>query len=262
MPEGGIPLLYDSPHSGRLYPDDFNHACDLAALHLVEDRDVDALFAGVTATGASFLKALFPRTYIDVNRDVTDIDPQFIDADEYAAARPTERAKLGIGLLHTRIKDTRIYDRALTASEVEHRIQAYYTPYHTALKTALDQLYHTHGHVYHINCHSMPSTIAMAHGRPVDIVLSDDNRTCAYAFRHAAQDFFLSKGLRVSINSPFKGAALIKNYADPAEARHSLQIEINRALYMHEDTLKRSRNFKEFQDIIKEFTVCMAAYVR
>ena len=44
-PEYGLPLVFDSPHSGALYPQDFDYACDFSALEKAEDKFVDELFA-------------------------------------------------------------------------------------------------------------------------------------------------------------------------------------------------------------------------
>ena len=45
------------------------------------------------------------------------------------------------------------------------------------------------------------------------------------------------RGYDVSLNHPYKGVELVRRYSDPARHRHSLQIEINRKLYMDEHTL-------------------------
>ena len=41
-------------------------------------------------------------------------------------------------------------------------------------------------------------------------------------------------GYRVKVNDPYKGVELVRAYSDPKAGRHSLQIEINKRLYMDE----------------------------
>ena len=54
-------------------------------------------------------------------------------------------------------------------------------------------------------------------------------------------------GYEVAINRPYKGQELVRRYANPARNRHSLQIEINRALYMDERTGAKSASFAPLQ---------------
>ena len=74
-----IPLIFDSPHSGTDYPDDFDYACDFKTLEKAEDKYVDDLFEHAPDHGAALLRALFPRTYLDVNRARDDIDPALFE---------------------------------------------------------------------------------------------------------------------------------------------------------------------------------------
>lgn len=50
-------------------------------------------------------------------------------------------------------------------------------------------------------------------------------------------------GYRVAINQLYKGAEIINRYGQPAWGRHSLQVEINRALFHDEPTGNRNKNF-------------------
>ena len=75
-PQGDtVPLVLDSPHSGAVYPEEFAYRCPLPVLRRAEDAYVDELFAAAPAHGATLIGALFPRSYIDVNRAADDFDP-------------------------------------------------------------------------------------------------------------------------------------------------------------------------------------------
>lgn len=80
QPRGeAIPLVGDSPHSGLRYPADFRYAIEFAELRSGEDTDVHVLWDALPAAGATLLVAEFPRSYIDPNRDVEDLDPGMLD---------------------------------------------------------------------------------------------------------------------------------------------------------------------------------------
>ena len=80
--------------------------------------------------------------------------------------------------------------------------------------------------------------------KPSDIVLGDlDGQSCGRDFLNELRDFWRSKGYRVTINDPFKGVELTSRYAQPTRGKNSVQIEINRGLYMDEETGEKSHNF-------------------
>ncbi|MEP6791504.1 MAG: N-formylglutamate amidohydrolase, partial [Ramlibacter sp.] len=71
---GATPVVLDSPHSGVDYPADFGHCCDLALLRSAEDTHVEKLYDFAPGLGVAWIEALFPRSYLDANRNVTEID--------------------------------------------------------------------------------------------------------------------------------------------------------------------------------------------
>ena len=79
-----LPLVFDSPHSGNIYPADFKYGCDFKILESAEDKFVDDLFATVTDYGATLLCAEFPRSYIDVNRRCDDIEPELLGGETWS----------------------------------------------------------------------------------------------------------------------------------------------------------------------------------
>ena len=192
------PVVYNSPHSGCLYPADFGYACPVDVLRRAEDTRVDDLFWEAPLYGAPLLRALFPRTYIDVNRAPDDIDPGMLDEPLPEPIRLSERAKAGHGLIRKLIRpDHPVYRRKLSLSEIRHRMNAYYLPYRAVLKDLLDETWARHGQVWHIDCHSMPSSSAYLSEtvRPVDIVLGTlDGTTCAPHFVREVKVFLESLG--------------------------------------------------------------------
>ncbi len=235
------PLVLDSPHSGRLYPADFNHSVSRRSLHRMEDGFVDLVFDDTPQQGVAFIHARFARSYIDPNRAEHDLDPQMIDGP-WPGAAPSNKSALGVGLIFRRNLDgAPIYTAPLPVDQVRHRIEAYYRPYHRLLAATLAATERRFGAVWHLNCHSMPACAAAPahHGRQeshrADFCLGDlHGKSCDPRFTQTVARRLTSMGYRVSINEPYAGAELIRRYGDPATGRHSLQIEINRALYMDE----------------------------
>ena len=159
-PTGPVrPLLLDSPHSGTDYPPDFDAAVDRDTLLDAVDTAVDDLFGAGPELGAALLKAHFPRTYIDPNRAVDDLDARILDGCWPGPLSPTEKTRRGNGLIRRTIgdDDRALYSRRLGVAEVQERIRRYHAPYHRALGEAQDRLMERFGAVYHLNCHSMGS---------------------------------------------------------------------------------------------------------
>ncbi len=248
--------MFDSPHSGIAYPEDFNYVCDFALLEKAEDKYVDELFANAPNAGAPLLCADFPRSYIDVNRCERDIDVDLLEDIWPEEINPTARSHAGIGLIRRLVRPgVPLYDRALRVMEIKHRIETCYRPYHAVLEKLIEDAHYSYGQVWHINCHSMPTqdghSFRASPLKAADFVLGDrDGTTCDLTFTHAVRDFIKSMGYKVSVNDPYKGVELVRKYSNPATGRHSLQVEVARNLYMDEDTYKKTNGFNKLKDDI------------
>jgi N-formylglutamate deformylase len=272
LPEGdAIPLVCDSPHSGVLYPHDFGYALPFEKLRAGEDTDVQVLWQALPAVGATLLAAQFPRTYIDPNRDVEDLDAALLAGTWPTPLSPGEKTRLGIGLIWREAgPDARvpIYDRLLSVAEVQNRIAAYHAPYHAAMREQIEGAYDRFGAVWHLNLHSMPANsyegLQIKSDHPLaDFVLGDrDGTTAAPEFTDMVAQALRQRGFAVAINDPFKGVALIARLGRPAERRHSLQVELHRGLYMDENTRERGAGFQPLQSALAEVSRDIAAYVK
>jgi N-formylglutamate deformylase len=262
-----VPLVFDSPHSGTEYPADYRHAASLALLRSAEDLYVEDLFGAAPEHGATLLAALFPRSYIDVNRDLGDLDPELLDAPWPGRLNPGEKTRLGIGLVRRLAKPgVPVYDRKLPVGEVEARIARCYLPYHAALDGVCDRLHEKFGLVWHINCHSMQSkgTAMTSDGpgaRRAAFVLGDrDGTTCDPELTDFVRRVLVGRGYEVKVNHPYKGVELVRRHGRPAENRHSLQIEINRALYMDEATLQKSADYGRLKADLSHLVEALANF--
>jgi N-formylglutamate amidohydrolase len=260
-----LPLVFDSPHSGTDYPADFDHAADPLTLRHAEDTHIADLWAGTVGAGAVLLEAHFPRSYVDANRAPDDMDPDQIDGDYPGTLNPSVKSRLGIGLCWTRVPPDGgpMYQRRLTAAEVAARVATYHRPYQARLRALLDDSHRRWGAVWHINCHSMQevasamSTQDRGTPRP-DFVLGDlDGTACEPALTETVRAFLTARGHSVAINDPYKGMELIRANGAPAQGRHSLQIEVNRKLYMDE----RSREPNGGYGALKECFTALAGHL-
>lgn len=253
---GSAPLVLDSPHSGVAYPADFGHACDLAVLRQAEDTHVEKLYDFAPALGVAWIEALFPRSYIDVNRNTTEVDVTLLE-DAWSDAVETDpkalnKVRLGKGLIWRMTDDgAPLYARKLSAAEVRNRIDQCWRPYHQAVAEAIDAAHARHGYSIHLNCHSMPavaSTYAtdfpgLAHA---DFVIGDrDGTTADPRLSQRLCGILRGLGYEVSYNHPYKGVELVRRYGRPGEQRHSIQVEVNRKLYMDEASLQPNAGFEK-----------------
>lgn len=251
-------MVLDSPHSGTRYPADFAHACERSVLRRAEDTHVERLYEFAPGLGVHWIEALFPRSYLDANRDLCEIDELLLNAPWPGPLPATEvqraKVRLGKGLVwRCTDEGLPIYERLLSVDEVQRRIAQCWQPYHQAVAQAIDAAHAGHGYSVHINCHSMPAVAAshatefpgLAH--PDFVVGNRDHSTSSPALAAFVCDWLKDRGHSVWLNHPYKGVELVRRHGRPAEHRHSLQLEINRALYMDERSLQMHAGFAALQ---------------
>lgn len=261
------PLVLSSPHSGSVYPHSFlrQSRLDPVSLRRSEDCFVDRLFSAAPGHGATLVKALFPRAYVDPNREPYELDPaMFADSLPSFANTRSLRVLGGLGTIARVVADgAEIYREKLPFAEAEARILACYRPYHAALSEALGRAEQRHGAVVLLDCHSMPSTAAPGErdggrGRP-DIVLGDRfGMSCTPLVIETAEQLLRGLGYRVGRNDPYAGGYITHYYGRPRRGRHALQIEINRALYMDEQRLEPHTGFARVQAHLDHLVASLA----
>ena len=252
------PLVFNSPHSGRVYPERFlaMTRLDHLSIRQSEDAYVDELFARAPHLGAPLLRAHFPRAYLDVNREPWELDPtMFVEplSDRFNTASP--RVAAGLGTLARVVAENKpIYRDRLTLEDARMRIEGIYHPYHAALQNLLSEAISVFGVALLIDCHSMPR-LTRSHNRAApDIVLGDRyGTTCAPALVDLAETIFTGAGLRVARNRPYAGGFCTRTYGRPQHGVHALQVEISRHLYMNEVTLVRHEGFESIRLLIERF---------
>lgn len=254
-----VPYVFNSPHSGRQYSQQFlaSSRLDESAIRRSEDAFVDDLFAHVVPLGAPLLRAHFPRAYLDVNREPYELDPKMFDGrlPSYANIRSI-RVAGGLGTVARIVSENHeIYRHRLPVEEALSRIEEIYKPYHSTLRRLLAQTHVTFGYAVLIDCHSMPSSVKCqtTDVRP-DFILGDRYGTsCNSELTEFACSLLRDMGYSVSRNKPYAGGFITEHYGRPASGLHALQVEINRGLYMNEATHERSSGFDDLFHNLKQF---------
>jgi N-formylglutamate amidohydrolase len=229
-------VVLSCPHAGRIYPAEFITAsiADITDLRGLEDFGVDQIIGDAVNHGIPCVTNKITRAYIDVNRPVDALDNLMLSsppADNDAT--PSRHVRAGYGLL-PRLTAARkvIHRQLLPYDEVERRIALVYQPYHCALQSALNIALRESGHAILIDCHSMPSHDQQ--NQPLaDIVLGDLNHnTLDQKIGKVLASLIEGAGYSIAWNSPYAGGYITKNYGRANSNQQSIQIEINRRLYM------------------------------
>jgi N-formylglutamate deformylase len=234
----GANLLITIPHSGERIPREtpWLHALPPEVLLLDIDRFVDRLYA--PAIGRLKIVSVTTDTHryaVDLNRAPADVDSSTVVG---APLPPGTHPKGFHWAVST--QGHPILTSPISKELHELLVLRYHDPFHERVARALSEMDPAR-EIYHLDCHSMPSRGTRAHAdegaRRPDVVLSDfDGRSARPEFLAVLKAAFESEGLQVSVNWPYKGGKITQRYGQPRTGHHTLQIELNRALYMDEST--------------------------
>ena len=239
-----LPLIVDVSRSGREYPKEYRSPLPFTTVHDNVSMYVEDLVAGAPQVGATLLYCMFPNTWVDVNRDELDMDPAVVDGQWPVKLKPTARTLEGLGLIKSKSRYGEPFqERKLSVTEIESRLIKYYRPYHAELTRIIDDLHARFGIVRQISCHCMSAVGAPTHpdaGQPrPDFCIGDlHGKTASPEFRALIVDTLKRLGYSVTVNEPYVGNVLIARNSDPSRGIDSLQIEINKKLFMDTQTFR------------------------
>ena len=220
-------ILLHVPHSSTAFPDGCN-VCfeDLdKEERLLIDYYTDELFVpDGEHNGIDSIVFPYCRLYCDVERLIND---------------PLEKAGLGIS-----------YSRWVAVDQDSQRLRSFST-LHSAFRLYADfhteaslRLLDMRGSVLLVDCHSfssIPNLLNQNSPSYIDICIGyNEDETCPSkdVIDNIVQHF-KSCGYRVGINIPFSNS---KTFSVPTEY-HTVMIEVNKKLYMNEDTLEKIDSF-------------------
>jgi N-formylglutamate amidohydrolase len=261
------PFVLCSPHSGRSYTPGFlaQSRLDPQTLRKSEDCFVDELFQGAAGLGVPLIAACFPRAYLDVNREPYELDPElFADPLPDYANCQSVRVVGGLGTIARIVADgEEIYRTRLSVDEGLDRIERLYFPFHTALEQLIEQTRAKFGRAILVDCHSMPSAqMAQSSGQRPDFVIGDRfGAACDPRLTRYLRDTIAAEGYDVQLNRPYAGGYITEHYGRPYRGVQAVQIEINRALYLDEQTFTPARGFLRLkQDLTRIAGMLFSAF--
>jgi N-formylglutamate amidohydrolase len=250
-PQWRAPIIFNSPHSGSVYPDDFLIASriDLPTLRRSEDSFMDELIADLSRRGFPVVRVKFPRSYVDVNREPYELDPRMFSGrlPSFANTR-SMRVAGGLGTIPRVVGDGQeIYRERLAVEDALLRIETLYKPYHRALRRLINRVHQTFGAAVVVDCHSMPSIgVSRDEPRRPDVVIGDRYGTsCAQLLPDIVEATMGRLGYSVGRNKPYAGGFITEHYGNPASGLHAIQLELNRAIYMDERRRERGPGFAQ-----------------
>jgi len=264
-----LPLVFASPHSGSDYPPEFlaSSRLDPMSLRRSEDSFVHEIFGCAPEMGAPLLHALFPRAFVDPNREPYELDPAvFKDRLPPYANTSSPRVAAGLGTIARVVANgANIYRNKLSLEEGLERIRSYYWPYHEALRGLVETTKERFGYCILVDCHSMPSNsrpgprASRGRGaRGTAFVLGDcHGTTCAPAVTQAVERVLSDKGYMVVRNTPYAGGFVTRHYGKPRAQVHGLQIEINRHIYMDETRIERRPALKTLAEDMRDVVAAL-----
>ena len=248
------PIIFNSPHSGAIYPAEFLRSAriDLTALRRSEDSFMDELIGPLSDHGFPVVRVNFPRSYVDVNREPYELDPRmFIGRLPSFANTRSMRVAGGLGTIPRVVGDGQeIYRERLPVDDALMRIETLYKPYHRALRRLINRAHQRFGTVVVVDCHSMPSVgISRDEPKRPDVVIGDRYGTsCAALLPDIVEETMARRGYSTGRNKPYAGGFITEHYGNPASGLHVIQLELNRAIYMDERSRERRPDFNRITE--------------
>ncbi len=246
------PLILASPHSGRIYPEALLERSSLPLRKLRQNEDcyIDQILGFARHMDIPFISALFPRCFVDVNRDASELPQDWLDRDE---AIGTARAEIGLGVIPTIIAEkTPIYNRPLKAKDAMPRLDALYHPYHQALAGLINDALQSFGQALLLDCHSMPGFTQLGQRR-ADIVLGDRHGiSCRPETISRLEVLLKARGYSVTRNHPYAGGYVTSHYGRPENNVEVIQIEINKDLYLNPVSFARKPGYARLTNDLRE----------
>ncbi|MCX5998844.1 MAG: N-formylglutamate amidohydrolase [Chloroflexi bacterium] len=235
------------PHASRTIPPEVRESLAMSDAELedelrkVTDAYTDSLFA-CDRTAAR-------RIVFRVSRLVVDPERFENDSDEPMSAR-------GMGVVYTRTLANGDLRKHLSQEEKASLIARYYYPHHKRLGSAVRSALRSNQRCLIIDCHSFssvpfPPELDQTPRRP-DICIGTDQFHTPQWLARLAVGLFSERGFQVYLNRPFSGALVPQPYCHVNSAVWSVMIEINRRLYMDEQTGRHNHGFHELKSQLQE----------
>ena len=226
---GTAPVLVSLPHDGTEVPDGIAARLTPEARRVPDtDWHLSRLYAFARELGASMIAPRFSRYVVDLNRPEDDVSL-------YPGQNTTGLCPI------VRFSGDPAYLDGLAPSEdeVRTRVDAYWRPYHAALRAELGRIRAEHGRAVLWEGHSIKGELPfLFEGRLPDLNLGTaGGASCAPALQRRLEGVLAAQSHYDWVhNGRFRGGYITRHYADPANGIDAVQLEISQRIYMDEDT--------------------------
>ena len=248
-------VLLTVPHAGDFYPNIFiqNLKLKLNKVRKIEDFQSNRILDLMDFKSADVIIAKCSRVVVDLNRSRNAIDnDMFINRVNSHQIDEKKMISFGLGVFPKIILNENIFKNKLPVSYANFILENYYDPFHKILSNRINELLNRFGICYHFDLHTMPSNALKRFKKKPDIVLGNNHgRSSSNELIDYMRKNFENNGLIVQLNNPYAGGFITRNYGNPSEGVETIQIEVNRSLYMNEEKLLIS-NLKPLQEIFKK----------
>ena len=263
---GDGPILVEVPHAGLGIPERFATSIAAQPREILQDADtyVDTLTMEMPRS-VSVLCATISRLVVDLNRDALDIAGDCVKGAPTHSAPTHKDVRKKRGVIWNVTTRGRPFPHApISRAEYRARINTIYEPYHCMLANAINRARDKYGFAILLALHSMPSrglTNTQNHKvvtRPDVILGTRFGQSCSANITKVVENTFSRHAWSTVHDRPYAGGYTTGYYGRPKQNYHALQIEISRAKYMDEHTLK-PHALHEVSSIIVEATRCLEA---
>ncbi|KXU91316.1 N-formylglutamate deformylase [Paraburkholderia monticola] len=225
--QGSLPLLISIPHLGTQIPADIAATMTPVAQRTDDcDWHLDRLYAFAKRLGASILTPTNARYVVDLNRPPDG-------ANLYPGQDTT-----GLLPVDTFDKEPLYLDGHLPDdAEIARRRDTYWKPYHDALASELAALKAKHGKMLLWEAHSIRSHVPrFFDGRLPDFNFGTSNGASAAPGMGEALAALVERhgGYTAVANGRFKGGYITRQYGQPEQGVHAVQLELSQITYMEE----------------------------
>ena len=236
------PVLITVPHSGTYYPELFKKylKLDLDKIRKIEDYQSDKILKLIKKDSVDIIIAKCSRAVVDLNRSRKSIDNDMFN-EIVLIEQPDEKKMIsyGLGVFPKIISNESIFKTKLPFSYSKKMLEEYYDPFHQSLSKQLEFLLKKFCFCFHFDLHTMPLRALKHFKIKPDIVLGNNfGKSSSENLISYIKNSFEKFGLKVEINNPYAGGFITRKYGNPLAGVETIQIEINRSLYMDETNLR------------------------
>ncbi|WP_027383377.1 N-formylglutamate amidohydrolase [Epilithonimonas caeni] len=247
-----VPVVISVPHAGTFIPEDIRSKMDPGISDQLDDTDwfIDKLYSFAGELGITIIVANYSRWVVDLNRDPGN-QPLYNDG----------RVITDVVTI-TDFNGNKIYndDHLPNEEEVSRRVELYHKPYQEKLAELLNETRKEFGKVLLFDAHSIRKSVPGIRSEDFpDLILGDNDETSAHPeLVRTAVNSLQNKGYGFSHNYPFKGGFITRNFGNPSENIHALQLEMCKTNYMDSsEMIYDNGNAERIQKVLNETLVSL-----